>query len=112
MSLNWFLSRKVRHADQMAKHVRKILNSQRDLLSAEAVQAVEKSLEEIYDAASGKLNHGALDAKMEQLEKVANKWLRPYPNAGLRENTEVLLVAIAVAMAIRTFFIQPFKIPT
>ena len=112
MSFNWFLSRKVRHADQMAKHVRKILNGQRDLLSVEAVQNVEKALQEVYEAASGKLNHGALDGKMEQLEAVANKWLRPYPNPGLRENVEVLLVAIAVAMAIRTFFIQPFKIPT
>ena len=46
------------------------------------------------------------------LEKVANKWLKPYPNAAWRENVEVLLVALAVAMGIRTFFLQPFKIPT
>src|SRR4051794_6431924 len=112
MSLNWVLYRKVRHADQMAKHVRKILNSQRYLLSFEAIQNVQKALQELRAAAEGKINHGALDVKMDQLEKVANKWLRPYPNPGLRENIEVLLVAIAVAMAIRTFFIQPFKIPT
>jgi signal peptidase I len=43
---------------------------------------------------------------------VANKWLKPYPHAAIRENVEVLLVALAVAMAIRTFFVQPFKIPT
>ena len=49
---------------------------------------------------------------MEELEFAANKWLKPYPNAVWRENVEVLLVAIAVAMGIRTFFIQPFKIPT
>ena len=30
----------------------------------------------------------------------------------MRENVEVLLVAMAVAMGIRTFFVQPFKIPT
>ena len=49
---------------------------------------------------------------MEKLEKAANKWLKPYPNAAWRENVEVLLVALAVAMGIRTFFLQPFKIPT
>ena len=49
---------------------------------------------------------------MENLEKAANKWLKPYPNAAWRENVEVLLVALAVAMGIRTFFLQPFKIPT
>src|SRR6266852_4285259 len=51
-------------------------------------------------------------AKMKGLEDAANEWLKSYPSAGLRENVEVLLVAIAVAMAIRTFFLQPFKIPT
>ena len=54
----------------------------------------------------------ALEKQMENLEKVANKWLKPYPNAAWRENIEVLLVALAVAMGIRTFFLQPFKIPT
>ncbi len=36
----------------------------------------------------------------------------PKPFAGLRENLEILVVAIAVAMTFRTYFIQPFKIPT
>jgi signal peptidase I len=35
---------------------------------------------------------------------------RPY--AGFRENLEVIVVAVAVAMAFRTYFLQPFKIPT
>jgi len=54
----------------------------------------------------------ALKKQMANLETAANKWLKPYPNAGIRENVEVLLVALAVAMGIRTFFLQPFKIPT
>jgi signal peptidase I len=32
--------------------------------------------------------------------------------AGLRENIEVIAVAVAVAMGFRAYFIQPFKIPT
>lgn len=32
--------------------------------------------------------------------------------AAVRENFEVLVVAVAVAMAFRTYFLQPFKIPT
>jgi signal peptidase I len=112
MNLNWFLSRKVRHADQMTKHVRKILNAQRDILSPDAVGHVEKSMSDLHATTQSTLNNGALDSKMTELETVANKWLKQYPNAGLRENIEVLLVAIAVAMAIRTFFVQPFKIPT
>ena len=32
--------------------------------------------------------------------------------ASLRENLEIVAVAIAVAMGVRTYFLQPFKIPT
>src|SRR5438105_7565319 len=49
---------------------------------------------------------------MNNLENVANRWLKSYPHASIRDNVEVFLVAMAVAMAIRTFFLQPFKIPT
>src|SRR5688500_7089679 len=112
MTLNWFLSRKVRVATHMYKHVQKILAAQRDLLSWEAIQHVEKAINELKTTIHSNPAGPMLDAKVTDFEGVANKWLKPYPNAGLRENVEVLLVAIAVAMGIRTFFLQPFKIPT
>jgi signal peptidase I len=34
------------------------------------------------------------------------------PLAGLRENTEVILVALVIALGVRAYFLQPFKIPT
>jgi signal peptidase I len=112
MTLNWFLSRTVRHATQMRKHVWKILSAQRDLLARPAIEAVEASMQHLGGAITERAGKEALLDRMADLEKVANKWLKPYPNPGLRENVEVLLVAIAVAMGIRTFFLQPFKIPT
>lgn len=112
MNLNWFISQTVRHAGQMRKHVAKILNAQRDLLSPQAIDAVEEAMRRLREKCYATSDKKALQEEMGNLEKVANKWLKPYPNAGLRENVEVLLVAIAVAMGIRTFFIQPFKIPT
>jgi len=66
----------------------------------------------VREATAGKVDKAALEKKMEELEDAANKWLKVYPNAAWRENVEVLLVALAVAMGIRTFFLQPFKIPT
>ena len=112
MNLNWFLSRTVRHATHMRKHVWKILSAQRDLLSPQAITAVTAAMEGTQRVCEGRLDKKAVEAQMTNLETVANKWLKPYPNAALRENIEVLLVAIAVAMAIRTFIAQPFKIPT
>jgi signal peptidase I len=112
MGFNWFYSRTVRHADRMRKHVHKILSAQRDLLTPQAIDAVRGSINDLRAAILNHRSKTELENQMTVLEKTANKWLKPYPNAGLRENIEVFLVAIAVAMAVRTFFLQPFKIPT
>src|SRR6185312_17165247 len=77
-----------------------------------AVSEVETALKELEDATRGKIDNATLGNRMEKLEETANQWIKPYPHAGYRENIEVLLVALAVAMGIRTFFLQPFKIPT
>src|SRR3954453_13555257 len=106
--LNSLFSRTSRHARQMLKHVEKILSAQRDILSAEAIRNVEGAMTELRDALGAGADKSVLESKMAGLESAANKWLKSYPNPGLRENVEVLLVAIAVAMGIRTFFVQPF----
>lgn len=108
----WLLSQTVRHAVAMHRHVEKILQHQRDLLAPKAISEVEAALRAVDETIMSKADKAALAKQMENLEEAANKWLKPYPNAEWRENMEVLLVAFAVAMAIRTFFLQPFKIPT
>jgi signal peptidase I len=81
-------------------------------LSAQAIFAVTAAVRETRAAIDSGADNAALRKQMEQLEKTATKWIKPYPNAEWRENVEVFLVAIVVAMGIRTFFLQPFKIPT
>jgi len=112
MILHWFLSKTVRQATAMRKHVQKLLNHQRDILSPPAVNAIEVAMANCQQTVAENADKPALEKQMENLEKAANKWLKPYPSPAWRENVEVLLVALAVAMGIRTFFLQPFKIPT
>jgi len=110
--LRWFMSQTVRHATAMRKHVQKLINHQRDLLSPQAIEAIQVTLRALQQAVRDGADKPKLEKQMEKLEAAANKWLKPYPNAAWRENVEVLLVALTVAMGIRTFFLQPFKIPT
>jgi signal peptidase I len=111
--IRWLFSKTVREAVALRKHVNRWYCAQRDLLAPQAIGAVKLAMDGLQAALDeAKLNAGRVRIKMEELEFAANKWLKPYPNAAWRENVEVLLVAIAVAMAIRTFFLQPFKIPT
>ena len=95
----------------MRKHVHRILSAQRDLLTPAAIGAVKDAIGGLNESFKEK-HTGKIRIKMEELGFAAEKWLKPYPHAAWRENVEVLLVALAVAMAIRTFFLQPFKIPT
>ena len=112
MKLRWFLSGTVRQATDMCKHVQKLLNAQRDVLSAQALEAVGGAVRETQAAIEADADDAALGKQMAKLEEVTGKWIKPYPNSEWRENIEVFLVAIVVAMGIRTFFLQPFKIPT
>ena len=113
MIFSCLFSKTIREACAMRKHVQRWYCAQRDLLSPQAIGAVTLAMNALQAAINEeKPNPGRIRIKMEELEFAANKWLKPYPNAVWRENVEVLLVAIAVAMGVRTFFIQPFKIPT
>jgi signal peptidase I len=96
----------------MRKHVQHLLSAQRDVLPPPAIGGVTLAMNQLRDAIAAGENIGKIRIKMDELDFAANKWIKPYPNAMWRENVEVILVAVAVAMAIRTFFLQPFKIPT
>jgi signal peptidase I len=110
--IRWLFSKAVREACAMRKHVQRLLNAQRDILSPQALGAVQLKMNELNAAIAEGTNTGRIRIKAEELQFAAEKWLKPYPNPLWRENVEVLLVALAVAMGIRTFFLQPFKIPT
>ena len=110
--LQWFLSGTVRQALDLRKHVLGLLAAQRDLTVPEGITAIEDACAKLRAAVVAKADKKALQAEMSAVEAVANQWLKAHPHASWRENVEVVLVAIGVAMAIRTFFLQPFKIPT
>jgi signal peptidase I len=112
MIIRWFFSSTVRQACAIRKHVHHLLCAQRDVLTPPAIGGVTLAMNALQAALTEGANIGKIRIKMDELEFAANKWLKTYPNAMWRENVEVILVAVAVAMAIRTFFLQPFKIPT
>jgi signal peptidase I len=110
--IRWLFSRTIREVCAARKHYARLLAAQRDILAPAAVAGVQVKLDELSAALASGANKGKLRLQAEELQFAAEKWLKRYPHAVWRENVEVLLVALAVAMGIRTFFLQPFKIPT
>lgn len=106
-----FAPRYVKNGREMLKAAQKMLNYKRDLLREEDLTQLEEQMG-VLRAALDSRDREAADAASQQLEDSFAAHFPPKPDAAIRENCEVFLVAIVVAVGVRTFFLQPFTIPT
>src|SRR5213596_17958 len=106
-----FTSRQVKHSRLLLRHARKYLRYKDDQLnSADRDQIVTgmKDLREALRQRDRERIHSTADA----LDKTLHRLTPVTWESHWRENCEVILVAIVVAVGIRSYFLQPFKIPT
>jgi signal peptidase I len=104
-------TKSLKRGRDMVAAVRKMIRINRDIMAAENIAALSGICDEIGDAVKQK-DAEAVNRLCDKLEEKADRVFPEHPQASLRENVEVLLVAVIVAMAVRTFIVQPFKIPT
>ncbi|MFA7158565.1 MAG: signal peptidase I [Kiritimatiellia bacterium] len=102
------IRKQAQHILRSARHVR---NMREDLAAAADMQRLEEQARDLAGALSAG-DCGAMEVAGDRLAETILKVNPPRPHAFWRENIEVIVVALAVAMAFRTYFIQPFKIPT
>tara|TARA_B100001971_G_scaffold190938_1_gene194078 strand:+ start:3524 stop:5185 length:1662 start_codon:yes stop_codon:yes gene_type:complete len=108
----WFISKGLRKIAEDRKQITKLLAAQRDLIKPAKIKDLERSLSELDKLCRGPINMEALQAAHKEALETAEKILIPYPDASYRDWVEMALVVIALVLAFRTFFFQPFKIPT
>ena len=99
-------------AAELRHQAAKLLNHQKDLLSREAVEELQVAIADLRVIMRSGFDRAKLEEGIASLEQAGSRKLIPYRNPGIRENVEVLLFAVAIAMSIRTFFFQPMGIPT
>ncbi len=96
----------------LLKGAQKFLHYKRDLLAPDRIDEIESRRADLKAAIKAK----DLDAVKETSKQVRNtceKSLAHYRQPDfLQENIEVFWVAIVVALGIRAYFLQPFRIPT
>ena len=110
--MEFFRNRKTRKAAQeLLRHTNHVRNMREDLLAPAQLEAIAtKEADLILAVEDGKA--AGIEACTEALSEMLAKIAPAGKGGGLRDNFEVLVVAIAVAMGLRAYFIQPFKIPT
>ena len=110
--LAWWKRRvALKRAREVVKNTRKLVRMHRDIIAPADVATVNAATDNLAGAIKTK-DTGALDNLTGKLDEKLGKAFPRQSYASLRENVEVFLVAAIVAMGVRTFFIQPFKIPT
>ena len=92
----------------------KALAYRRDILNSEQVISLESSINELQETLKQKpVFIGRLEEKAENLDKaLKDSGGLFYHKKGWVENVEMLMVAAIVVIGIRSFFLQPFIIPT
>jgi signal peptidase I len=108
---SFLLPKYVKQGQQFAKDARKILDYKRDIWDKETVEQYENDLK-ILETGCKERNSEMVEKAAKSLNERCMNLLPKAEDAAWRENCEVFLVAIVVALAVRTFFLQPFTIPT
>ena len=107
-----FKPRWKKEAQLLLKGSQKFLHYKRDLLEPEKIREIQSRRTDLKNAIQSK-DLDAVTETSRQLRKVCEKSLTHYRSPNwLEENIEVLWVAIVVALGVRSYFVQPFRIPT
>src|SRR6476620_1539433 len=106
-----FRSRSIKHARLLIRHAEKLIRYRCDVLSDAALADLRRQIETLERSIKERDLPGVRE-NSERLDALVAEHSPSHREAGWRENCEVILVAIVVAVGVRSYFIQPFKIPT
>ena len=107
-----FTPRWKKEALLLYKGANKFVHYKRDLLEPSKIDEIESRRADLKAAIKSK-DLEAVKESSKQVRKVCEKSLAHYrPPSWIEENIEVFWVAIVVALGVRAYFIQPFRIPT
>ncbi len=101
-----------KEAKHLYKGAKKFINYKRDLLAEDRIEEIESRRIDLYKAWKSGDKEETIEAG-KQLQACCEQVLPRYkaPDA-VAENVEVLFVAIVVALGLRAYYLQPFRIPT
>jgi len=102
-----------KNARNLLGQAHKVVAYRRDLLSEDALAEIETAREDLEASIKTRAEIPELDKKAAALDQVLKRHGgRIYPVTFGSENVEMVVVAVVLAIGIRTYFFQPFKIPT
>jgi signal peptidase I len=96
----------------LAKGARKFVNYKRDLLKENLVAEIESRRNDLLAAVKSGDKTKAAEASKMLNAACENSLPLEKPLGWFEENVEVMFVAIVIALGLRAYYLQPFRIPT
>lgn len=105
------------HAEQVLDEVARIFKKQesaiREKLPSETLERLEASLQELTEAMNApQFDRERFDRAYEDALAQSGEHLAPWRRGEVREYGESIFIAIAIALLLRVFLIEAFKIPS
>ena len=101
-----------KEALHLVKGAKKFVDYKRDLLKPERVAEIDSRRADLIAAIKSK-DVAKVDEASKQIRSVCENSLpQERPVGWFEENVEVMFVAIVIALGLRAYYLQPFRIPT
>ncbi|MGJ8677913.1 MAG: S26 family signal peptidase [Akkermansiaceae bacterium] len=102
-----------KEAKLLEKAAKKFLNYKRDLLKEDQIAEINSRISDLRQTVKSGTKVDCDEASKQLQATCENSLPRKHAQPGwLEENLEVIFVAVAVALGVRAYIIQPFRIPT
>ncbi|MFO1439770.1 MAG: signal peptidase I [Verrucomicrobiaceae bacterium] len=109
--LSFLTPRYLKHAKLLHKGVTRFINYKRDILPEAKLQEITSLRSSLEDAMRSR-DKARIETLSDEINKVCERALPGAQPSDIADNIEVFFVAIVVAFGIRSYLLQPFKIPT
>lgn len=101
-----------KEAKLLHKGAKKFLHYKRDLLKPDRIDEIESRRSDLLDAVKAG-DRAKVEEASKQLRATCEHALPHFPQqSAWEENVEVMFVALVVALGLRAYVVQPFRIPT
>ncbi len=103
--------RYVQDSETLIKAAKRILNYRKDVAAPDQLDEARAGIARVRDAIKQRSAPAVKEAE-KPLVDVLTKIDPPRSNSWIRDNVELIVVVVAIALGLRAYYLQPFKIPT
>ena len=112
MLSSWYKKRKIiRKSQELLSSTKSIITKNSSELNPDTLGLLREKVQNLEQSIN-KSDISDIESSYNSLSSLHKEALGKYTKSKLRQNIEAILIALCLALLIRTFIVQPFKIPS